>query len=105
MRSRHHSRGRKVAGYVALARTTTGYVLPKDLIRFFFQRKDQSEKPPPDDPGNPTVDFHGERRSTTKRTNRTAGPCWSKEGLPNGNNGEVLTEYSNVVFSSASTNW
>jgi transposase len=27
-----------------------------------FQRKEQSEKPPPDDPGNPTVDFHGERR-------------------------------------------
>ena len=25
-----------------------------------FQRKDQSEKPPPDDPGNPTVNFHGE---------------------------------------------
>src|SRR6201988_3101107 len=26
-----------------------------------FQRKEQSEKPPaPDDPGNPTVDFHGE---------------------------------------------
>src|SRR5205807_10004661 len=28
-----------------------------------FQRKDQGEKPPPDDPGNPTVDFHGETRS------------------------------------------
>jgi transposase len=27
-----------------------------------FQRKDQGEKPPPDDPGNPTVDFHGETR-------------------------------------------
>jgi transposase len=28
-----------------------------------FQRKDQSEpKPPPDDPGNPSIDFHGERR-------------------------------------------
>lgn len=29
-----------------------------------FQRKDESEKPPPDDPGNPTMDFHGERRSS-----------------------------------------
>jgi len=27
-----------------------------------FQRKDQPT-PPPDDPGNPTVDFHGEKRS------------------------------------------
>ena len=27
-----------------------------------FQRKDQPA-PPPDDPGNPTVDFHGEKRS------------------------------------------
>lgn len=28
-----------------------------------FQRKDQKNPPPPDDPGNPTVDFHGEKRS------------------------------------------
>src|SRR5213593_1837477 len=28
-----------------------------------FQRKDKPEAPPPDDAGNPTVDFHGERRS------------------------------------------
>jgi transposase len=27
-----------------------------------FQRKDQNPAPPPDDPGNPTVDFHGEQR-------------------------------------------
>src|SRR6478672_4618300 len=27
-----------------------------------FQRKDRSEKPPPDEAGNPTVDFHGEKR-------------------------------------------
>jgi len=27
-----------------------------------FQRKDGSEKTPPDDPGNPTVNFHGETR-------------------------------------------
>lgn len=36
-----------------------------------FQRKDQSEKPPPDDPGNPTVDFHGERRSNETHESRT----------------------------------
>ena len=28
-----------------------------------FKRKDGSDQQPPDDPGNPTVDFHGERRS------------------------------------------
>jgi transposase len=28
-----------------------------------FHRKDQSDSSPPDDPGNPTVDFHGEKRS------------------------------------------
>ena len=30
-----------------------------------FRRKDENpeERPPPDDPGNPTVDFHGEKRS------------------------------------------
>jgi hypothetical protein len=27
-----------------------------------FQRKDQNQAPPPEDPGNPTVDFHGETR-------------------------------------------
>jgi hypothetical protein len=36
-----------------------------------FQRKDQSEKPPPDDPGNPTVDFHGERRSNETHESST----------------------------------
>ena len=28
-----------------------------------FHRKDPSDSSPPDDPGNPTVDFHGEKRS------------------------------------------
>jgi hypothetical protein len=28
-----------------------------------FQRKDQGDSSPPEDPGNPTVDFHGEKRS------------------------------------------
>jgi transposase len=36
-----------------------------------FQRKDQGEKPPPDDPGNPTVDFHGERRSNETHESTT----------------------------------
>ena len=28
-----------------------------------FQRKDEEDASPPDDPGNPSVDFHGEKRS------------------------------------------
>jgi hypothetical protein len=36
-----------------------------------FQRKDRSEKPPPDDPGNPTVDFHGEKRSNDTHESTT----------------------------------
>ena len=35
-----------------------------------FQRKDQSA-PPPDDPGNPTVDFHGEKRSNDTHESTT----------------------------------
>jgi transposase len=35
-----------------------------------FQRKDQPT-PPPDDPGNPTVDFHGERRSNDTHESTT----------------------------------
>jgi len=37
-----------------------------------FQRKDDSgEGTPPDDPGNPTVDFHGEKRSNTTHASTT----------------------------------
>jgi transposase len=35
-----------------------------------FQRKDQ-KNPPPDDPGNPTVDFHGEKRSNQTHESTT----------------------------------
>src|SRR5271170_7790088 len=36
-----------------------------------FQRKDQPQQPPPDDPGNPTVDFHGEKRSNETHESTT----------------------------------
>jgi len=36
-----------------------------------FQRKDQTTPPPPDDPGNPTVDFHGEKRSNDTHESKT----------------------------------
>ena len=36
-----------------------------------FRRKDGSGQEPPDDAGNPTVDFHGERRSNQTHESRT----------------------------------
>jgi hypothetical protein len=38
-----------------------------------LQRKDLREKPPPDDPGNPTVDFHG--REAQQRNARINDRC------------------------------
>jgi len=36
-----------------------------------FRRKDGGDAPPPDDPGNPTVNFHGERRSNATHASTT----------------------------------
>jgi transposase len=38
-----------------------------------FRRKDEKpgDKPPPDDPGNPTIDFHGEKRSNATHESKT----------------------------------
>jgi transposase len=36
-----------------------------------FKRKDGSDQRPPDDPGNPTVDFHGEERSNATHQSTT----------------------------------
>ena len=36
-----------------------------------FKRKDARPKTPPDDPGNPSVDFHGERRSNDTHQSTT----------------------------------
>ena len=36
-----------------------------------FRPKDEGKKPPPDDPGNPTVDFHGEKRSNETHQSTT----------------------------------
>jgi transposase len=36
-----------------------------------FQAKEEKWKTPPDDPGNPTVDFHGERRSNETHESKT----------------------------------
>jgi transposase len=36
-----------------------------------FQQKDKRTLPPPDDPGNPTVNFHGEKRSNQTHESKT----------------------------------
>jgi transposase len=36
-----------------------------------FQRKDRAEEPPKDDPGNPTVNFHGETRRNDTHESKT----------------------------------
>jgi len=36
-----------------------------------FQRKDRSKAPPPDDPGDPAVNFHGEKRSNQTHESAT----------------------------------
>jgi transposase len=36
-----------------------------------FQAKEKTPGPPPDDPGNPTVDFHGEQRSNDTHESKT----------------------------------
>src|SRR5271155_1156934 len=36
-----------------------------------FQSKDQPQQPPPEDPGNPTVDFHGEQRRNDTHESKT----------------------------------
>ena len=35
-----------------------------------FQPKDQPQQPPPDDPGNPTINFRGEKRSNDTHMSR-----------------------------------
>jgi len=42
-----------------------------------FKRKDGKDKdqPPPDDPGNPTVDFHGEKRRNATHQSKTDPEC------------------------------
>jgi transposase len=68
-----------------------------------FQRKDQKNPPPPDDPGNPTVDFHGERRSNqTHESTTDPHALLARKG--NGKeaklsyNGNLLTENRNGLI-------
>jgi transposase len=67
-----------------------------------FQKRDQ-KKGPPDDPGNPTVDFHGENRSNqTHESTTDADALLARKG--NGKeaklsyNGNLLTENRNGLI-------
>jgi transposase len=43
--------------------TVDGTLLEAWASHKSFKPRDENDQPPPDDPGNPTVDFHGEKRS------------------------------------------
>jgi transposase len=68
-----------------------------------FQRKEQKNGPPPDDPGNPSVNFHGEKRSNDTHASTTdADALLARKG--NGKeaklsyNGNLLTENRNGLI-------
>ena len=68
-----------------------------------FQRKDQKNGPPPDDPGNPTVNFHGEsRRNDTHESSTDADALLARKGSGKeaklSYNGNLLTENRNGLI-------
>jgi transposase len=68
-----------------------------------FQRKDQKNGPPPDDPGNPTVNFHGESRSNdTHESSTDADALLARKGSGKeaklSYNGNLLTENRNGLI-------
>jgi transposase len=65
-----------------------------------FKRKDGDAPPPPDDPGNPTIDFHGEKRSNETHASTTdADAMLARKGSGKeaklSYNGNVLMENRN----------
>jgi transposase len=65
-----------------------------------FKRKDGEEPAPPDDPGNPTIDFHGEKRSNdTHQSTTDAESMLARKGRGKeaklSYNGNVLMENRN----------
>ncbi len=68
-----------------------------------FQRKDQKNGPPPDDPGNPTVNFHGEnRRNITHESSSDPDALLARKGAGKeaklSYNGNLLTENRNGLI-------
>ena len=81
-----------------------------------FKRKDQQPTQPPDDPGNPTVNFHGERRSNLTHQSTTdpeaklakkgrgkeARLCYSANALMENRNGLRWSSRSNRLTATPS---
>ncbi len=68
-----------------------------------FRRKDEKNPPPPDDPGNPTVDFHGEKRSNqTHESTTDPNALLARKGAGKeaklSCNGNLLTENRNGLI-------
>jgi transposase len=68
-----------------------------------FQRKDQKDSPPPDDPGNPTVNFHSEsRRNDTHESSSDPDALLARKGSGKeaklSYNGNLLTENRNGLI-------
>ena len=67
-----------------------------------FRRKDEKNPPPPDDPGNPTVDFHGEKRSNqTHESTTDPNALLARKGGGEAKlsyNGNLLTENRNGLI-------
>jgi transposase len=64
--------GARVAGLTSDEHfTVDGTLLEAWASLKSFQPKDQKSTTPPDDPGNPTVNFHGERRSNQTHASKT----------------------------------
>src|ERR1022692_3226052 len=51
--------------------TVDGTLLEASASGKSFQPKDKKSSPPPEDPGNPTVNFHGEKRSNQTHESKT----------------------------------
>ena len=60
-----------------------------------FKKNDGSEQPPADDPGNPTVNFHGEKRSNQTHTSTTDPDAMLAR---KGNGKEAKLSYSGHVL-------
>lgn len=97
----------RVAGWISDEHfTVDGTLLDAWASLKSFQPKDKQGTPPPDDPGNPTVDFHGEKRSnethesTTDPDARLARKGKGKEAKLS-YNGNLLVENRNGLIVNA----
>lgn len=61
-----------------------------------FQRKDQPEQPPPDDPGNPTINFRGEQRRND--THKSTTDPEARLGRKSGGHESKLSYCGNVMI-------